>query len=102
MRQSRTCLTVCLLLAASLSLVSACATTDTSSFPPSADLQRTAKPRLDPAKIGSEAYLDEADIAREEWGDGSYAALGRLCLFFKRKGMKVDCEPEPNPFNGPR
>ena len=95
-------LTICLLLAASLSLASGCATTDTSNFPPSADLKRTAKPRLDPARIESEAYLDAADIERERWGDGADAALGRLCLFFQSKGMKVDCEPSPNPFNNPQ
>lgn len=94
MKQLHRYLTPCLLVAASLSLVSGCATKDLSTFPPSADLQREDKPRLDPEQIGSEAYLDRYEIDLEAWGDRSDAAVGRLCRFFKDKGMKIDCEPK--------
>jgi hypothetical protein len=35
----------------------------------------------------------------QNWGESSDAALGRLCAFFKDKGMKVDCTPQPDPEN---
>lgn len=97
MKRSVICLTACLLLAAPLSLVSGCATTDTLSFPPAADLQPKSKPRLDPARIDSEAYLDQFDIALEGWGQDAHDARVRLCQFFRDKGMRISCEPLPAP-----
>lgn len=94
MRSSTSRLIPCLLLAASLSLASGCATTDTSSFPPSADLQRQPKPRLDPSRIGSDVYLTLYEIDVDLWGQDHYDKVGRLCEFFKAKGMKINCSPE--------
>jgi hypothetical protein len=90
-------LKACLLIVALPLLASGCATTDTLAFPPAADLRPTAKPRLDPARITSEAYLDQFDIELEGWGQSAHNAQSRLCQFFKDKGMRIDCTPLPAP-----
>lgn len=104
MKRSPAYLTTCLLIAASLSLASGCATTDTLSFPPAADLRPTAKPRLDPVRLEAEiaagrgeAYLDAFDISLEVWGQMSHDAQLRLCEFHRAKGMRIDCTPLPAP-----
>lgn len=94
------CLTRGLLIAASLSLVSACATREhvRPIFPPSADLQVEAKPRLDPAALDSEAALDAHDIALEAWGERGWAAVARVCRWAERNGAKgLDCPPPDVP-----
>ena len=104
MRQWPHSLTLVLLIAASLSSVSACGTTESLDFPPSADLQSQEQPRPDPDRLQREveagrgdAYLDRVDIARLDWGQAAHDAQRRLCQFFKDKGMKVNCEPLPAP-----
>lgn len=62
-------------------------------FPPAADLQVEPKPRLDPSALDSEAALDAYDIALEVHGDRGWAAVARLCRFFKGQGMRIDCPP---------
>lgn len=72
---------------------------DTSHFPPSADLKRTEKARFDPTLITSEAHHDDVQTRRETRGDRYDGQLERLCLFFKEKGMDIDCSPQPDPLN---
>lgn len=92
MRSSRF-LMLPLALAASLSLVSGCASRGLA-FPPSADLIVEPKPVLVPDAIYSEAALDAYDIAIEARGDRLAAQVGRLCRFFDAMGMKgLDCPP---------
>lgn len=87
-----------LALAASLSLVSACASSGLI-FPPSADLVVEPKPKLRPEDVKSEAALDRHDIAIEARGDRLAAQVARLCRFFDGMGMKgLDCPaPETRP-----
>jgi hypothetical protein len=87
-------LTASLLLSVSLLLVSACATVDESSFPPAADLKRSAKPVLKDICLESENCLAEHDLKIEKQRDELFDSVGRLCLFFKDKGMEVDCNPK--------
>ncbi|MET4683229.1 hypothetical protein [Brevundimonas faecalis] len=64
-------------------------------YPPSADLAVEPKPRLDPAALQSEAALDAHDIALETWGERGWAAVARLCGFYRTMGMKgLDCPAE--------
>jgi hypothetical protein len=84
-----------LLLFGSLLLVSACATKDESSFPPAADLRRSVKPVLEDTCLESDKCLADHDIKIEGQRDGLYDQVGRLCHFFKDKGMKIDCDPKP-------
>lgn len=76
-----------------------CGTVDTSHFPSPADLQRKEKARFDPNLIESEAHLDSVQTRREARGDRYDGQLERLCLFFKGKGMDIDCSPQPDPEN---
>ena len=97
MRSTRS-LMLALALAASVSLVSGCASKGTPAFPPSADLAVEPKPVLAPEAIFSEAALDAHDIAIEARGDRLAAQVGRLCRFFDTMGMKgLDCPPPPRP-----
>ena len=89
----------CLLLVASLALVGSCGTVDTSHFPPSADLERTEEAQYDPNLIGSEAHLDSVQTRRETRGDRYDGQLERICLFFQKKGMQIDCTPKEDPLN---
>ncbi|WP_312821248.1 hypothetical protein [Brevundimonas sp.] len=88
--RSLRCLMLPLVLVASLSLVSGCASKDygTQIFPPLADLQVEAKPQLDPAAVESEAALDAHDIALEVWGERGWATVARLCRWHVEMGMK--------------
>lgn len=103
-------LTRALLIAASLSLVSACASREhvRPIFPPSADLQVEAKPLLDPKALAkcheaggdpaecSDAALTDHDIAIEGWGGRGWDAVARLCRWAERNGAKgLDC-PSPD------
>lgn len=89
------CLTLALLIAASLSTVSGCASKGPIPLvlPRAADLQVEDKPRLDPAALDSEAALDAHDSALEAWGERGWATVGRLCRWAERNGMKIDCPP---------
>ena len=87
-------LTASLPLFASLLLVSGCATLDESNFPPAADLKRSAKPVLEDTCLESDKCLAEHDVKIEGQRDELYDAVGRLCVFFQDKGMKVDCTPQ--------
>lgn len=95
----RRCLMPALVLAGSLSLVSACASREPVSvtFPPRADLTVEPKPVLAPEAIESEAALDAHDIALEIWGERGWLAVARLCRFHKGLGMDVDCPPPTPP-----
>jgi hypothetical protein len=84
-----------LLLSVSLLLASGCATPDESVFPPAADLKRDAKPVLEDICLESDKCLAEHDIKIEGQRDQLYDAVGRLCVFFKDKGMEIDCTPKP-------
>ena len=90
-----------LALAASVSLVSGCASSGLI-FPPSADLQVEPKPQLAPEAIFSEAALDAHDIAIETRGDRLAAQVVRMCRFWQEMGMKgLDCPaPETRPKPG--
>ncbi len=90
-----------LALAASLSLVSGCAS-KALVYPPAADLQVEPKPQLSPEDVLSEAALDRHDIAIEARGDRLAAQVGRLCRFWQEMGMKgLDCPaPETRPKPG--
>jgi len=90
-----------LALAASLSLVSGCAS-KALVYPPSADLAVEPKPQLGPEDVMSEAALDRHDIAIEARGDRLAAQVGRMCRFWKDLGMKgLDCPvPETRPKPG--
>lgn len=90
-----------LALAASVSLVSGCASSGLI-FPPSADLLVEPKPQLAPDAIFSEAALDAHDIAIEARGDRLAAQVGRMCRFWRGMGMKgLDCPaPETRPKPG--
>ena len=97
MRSTRS-LMLALALAASVSLVSGCASKGTPAFPPSADLAVEPKPVLTPESIFSEAALDAHDIAIEARGDRLAAQVSRLCRFFDTMGMKgLSCPPPPRP-----
>lgn len=83
-----------LLLAASLSLASGCASRErvTPIFPPPADLRVEPKPVLAPEALTSEAALDAHDIALETWGERGWAAVGRICRWAVRNGLeKTEC-----------
>lgn len=87
------CLMLSLLLAASLSLGSACASWErvTPIFPPSADLRVQPKPVLAPEAIASEAALDAHEIALETWGAAGWLTVGRICRWAKDNGAEVSC-----------
>lgn len=96
--RSKFCLMPCLALAASLSLVSACASKApmTQIYPPAVDLAVEAKPRLAPDAVDSEAALDAYDIALEVWGERGWATVARLCRWHAERGMKgLSCPPPP-------
>lgn len=89
-----------LLLSVTPLLVQGCApTVESSNFPPVADLKRTEAPQFDGSRIDDETYHSQFEIRMQNWGETSDAALGRLCTFFKDKGMKVDCTPQPDTEN---
>ena len=90
-----------LAVAASLSLVSGCAS-KALVYPPSADLAVEPKPLLSPEDVMSEAALDRHDIAIEVRGDRLAAQVGRMCRFWRDLGMKgLDCPaPETRPKPG--
>lgn len=94
-------LTPSLLIAASLSLASGCASREHVRviYPPAADLVVEAKPVLDPAALDSEAALDAHDIALETWGERGWAAVARLCHWAVAAGAKmpITCPPPPDP-----
>ena len=94
----RRCLMPVLVIAGSLSLVSACASNGSPSviYPPSADLAIEPKPELKPADIYSEAALDAHDIAIEARGDRLADQIGRICRFYRDLGMDIECPP-PKP-----
>lgn len=100
MKSLRAFLPLCLLLSVTPLLVQGCApTVESENFPPAADLKRREAPLFDGRQIEDETYHSRFEIRMQNWGESSDAALGRLCTFFKDKGMKVDCTPEPDPEN---
>ena len=76
-----------------LLLASACATSD--GYPPPAELQAVteAKPIPDDAIASDPLAEAHYNAALESWGERISAAGGRLCRFFVRTGMKLDCPP---------
>ncbi|KKW93972.1 hypothetical protein YP76_04900 [Sphingobium chungbukense] len=93
---SRIYRTRCLLLAASLLLASGCGSREPIQrpLPPAADLTVEPKPLLSPDALGSEAALDQHDIAVESWGERGWAAVARICRWANAHGGKFDC-PKP-------
>ncbi len=91
-------LTLAPLLAASLLLVTACASRErvTVIYPPSADLAVEAKPIMPAEAVRSEAAGIAHDIAVEGWGERGWATVGRLCRWAADNGMKgLSCPPPP-------
>ena len=91
-------LTLAPLLAASLLLVTGCASRErvTPIYPPSADLAVEAKPVMPPEAVRSEAVGIAHDIAVEGWGERGWATVGRLCRWAADNGMKgLSCPPPP-------
>lgn len=91
-----------LLALASLSLVSACATSGSPSliFPPNADVKVQPKPQLSPDAVDSEAALIAHDIALETWGEEGWAAVGRICRWGVANGAPYPrgwCPAAPEP-----
>lgn len=103
MRFSRSLMPL-LALAASLSLVSACASKGPPNpfFPDPVDLAVEPKPVLPAEAVESEALGIAHDIAIEGRGDRLAAQVGRLCRFFDEMGMEgLDCPaPETRPKPG--
>ncbi len=103
MRQLRS-LTAALLIGASLALVSSCASKAPPaaiSLPPASDLAVEAKPRLDPAALGSDAALTAHDDAIESWGERGWSAVARLCRWSVTMGAKdLECPPPRRPDPG--
>lgn len=99
--QSLRTLTLALLIAAPLSLVSACASRErvTPIFPPAADLAVEPKPLLDPAAVESEAAGIAHDIALEAWGERGWATVARLCRWAEANGARMPfrCQPPRDP-----
>lgn len=92
--RSKIFLTPALLIAASLSLVSGCATKErvTPLFPPHADLRAEPKPRLRPEDLASEAALDRHDIELEAWGERGWLAIARVCRWSVENGAVLPFE----------
>lgn len=94
-------LTAALLLAVTLVGASSCASSPTPQptllLPDARDLRPEAKPRLDPAALGSEHALNEHDDQVEAWGERGWATVGRLCRWFVTNGAELpfDCPPAP-------
>jgi hypothetical protein len=61
--------------------------------PPVADVEAVVekKPAPSEAILTSPAASARYNAAIEGWGDRVSAAGGRLCRFFKARGMEVDC-----------
>ena len=93
--RSRTSLMPALLIAASLSLASGCASRERIRplFPSAADLRVQPKPVLAVEALSSEAALDQHDIAIEGWGEDGWKAVGRICRWSVANGNKLpfDC-----------
>jgi hypothetical protein len=99
MRFSRSLMPL-LALAASLSLVSGCASKGPQSpfFPDPVDLVVEPKPVLPAEAVESEALGIAHDIAVEARGDRLAAQVARLCRFFGDMGMKgLECPPPDVP-----
>lgn len=79
------------------SLVSGCATTASTfeGWPSAEDLTIAAKPRLDPARVGSDAANQRHNARIETWGEGLALQLGRICRGAQRLGRAgLDCPDE--------
>ena len=79
-------------------IASACAT-QASRFPPRADIEAAteAKPAPTAEIVTSSQASDRYNVEVESWGDRVSAAGGRLCRYFKRTGMAVDCPAPKGP-----
>ncbi len=53
------------------------------------------KPVLEDICLESDKCLAEHDVKIEGQRDKLYDQVGRVCHFFKDKGMKIDCDPKP-------
>jgi len=88
-----------LALAASLALVSSCASKEPrlSAYPPSADLRVEPKPELSVEAVasGSDTALALHDDAVEAWGERGWAAVGRICRWAQANGapLPFKCPP---------
>ena len=98
-------LTTCLLLAVSLSVVSACAGKEyvTPIFPPPADMRVQPKPELTPDALSSEAALDAHDINLEAWGEAGWLTVGRICRWAVANGADLTfrCPPPGDALEAP-
>lgn len=93
-----------LLIAASLALVSSCASKAPQSAifqPPVSDLAVEAKPVLDPSALASDAALTAHDDAIESWGERGWDAVARLCRWAVETGADgLECPPPRQPDPG--
>ena len=79
-------------------IASACAT-QASRFPPRADVEAAAERKPAPTAdiVISSRASDRYNVEVEAWGERVSAAGGRLCRYFKRNGMPVDCPEAKGP-----
>lgn len=84
-----------LVLPLSLLTVSGCCGQKLPIYPPSADLAAVteAKPVPTIDILTSEQASEHYNANVESWGDRISAAGGRLCRYFKRQGMTMECPP---------
>lgn len=63
-------------------------------FPDARELRAVteAKPKPSPAVLTDPAASDRHNAAIESWGERIYAAGVRLCRFYDRQGMALDCD----------
>lgn len=64
-------------------------------FPPPVDLIVEAKPVAGPEIVTDDHAAAAYSAAIEAWGERGWAAVGRLCRWAARNGMKVECLPAP-------
>lgn len=86
-----------LLIAASLSLPSGCASKERIRplFPPAADRRVQPKPVLAIEGLSGEAVLDQHDIALETWGEAGWKAVAGICGWSVANGLNgVDCRQD--------
>lgn len=84
---------VMFVLCVALIAIAGCSTTP-STYPPRVDLEAVseAKP-VPPITILTDPAASELHASRVEgWGDRIHSAGLRLCRYFERTGMDVDCD----------
>lgn len=60
-------------------------------FPPPVDLASEPKPVPAPEIVTDDHAAAAYSAAIEAWGERGWAAVGRLCRWAARNGMKVEC-----------